>query len=184
MAIEPVQDEQSQEQPGADPADASGLLERVLERLEALEHTVAEFQQRSAHREAVIDRLYEENKRLQAGFERALLEPVLVDLVRLHDGLVRQARTPAPEAADWPGLLVSFADEVEQLLERCGVESFSAEPGDPHRPQEHRPAGTVATQDQERHNTVAEVVTLGFRERATGRVYRPLGARFYQYRPS
>jgi molecular chaperone GrpE (heat shock protein) len=184
VAIESVQDERSQEQLGVDPPDAGSRLERVLERLEALERAVAEFQQRSAHREAVIDRLHEENQRLQAGFERALLEPLLVDLVRLHDGLTRQARGPAPKAADWAGLLTSFADEVEQLLERCGVESFSAEPGDPHRPQEHRPVGTVATQDEGRHNTVAEVLALGFRERETGRVYRPLGARFFQYRPS
>ena len=32
-----------------------------------------------------------------------------------------------------------------------------------------------------RHNTVAEVVAIGFTERDTGRVRRPVQARFYQY---
>ena len=186
MAVEPVRDETPEEQHGAAQPDARAPLELVLERLAGLEVTVAEFQRRSEHREGVIDRLYEENQRLRAGVWRALLEPVLVDLVRMHDALTREARARAsgPSAGGMAELLGSFADDVEQTLERCGVEAFSSRPGDPHRPREHQPVGTVVTEDYERHNTVAEVVALGFRDRETGRIYRPLRARFHQYRPS
>jgi hypothetical protein len=41
----------------------------------------------------------------------------------------------------------------------------------------------VPCQDESRHNTVAEVVAAGFAERETGRVRRPVHARFYQYSP-
>jgi hypothetical protein len=41
----------------------------------------------------------------------------------------------------------------------------------------------VTCTDEARHNTVAEVAAAGFAERETGRVRRPVQARFYQYVP-
>jgi molecular chaperone GrpE len=39
----------------------------------------------------------------------------------------------------------------------------------------------VPCDDESRHNTVAEVVAVGFLERETGRIRRPVQARVYQY---
>jgi molecular chaperone GrpE len=106
------------------------------------------FHQRSAHRETVIDRLHEENQLLRRGLRRSILEPVVADLVRLYDGLSRQARRPGGETA----VFASFADDVLLALERCGVDPFTAEPGDAY--------------------------TVGLRE--SGIVRRPLRARFHR----
>ena len=80
-------------------------------------------------------------------------------------------------------LLSSFAEDVAQILDRCGYEVFSAEPGDPFLRERHRPLAVVPCDDESGHNTVAEVVAAGFVERDTGRVRRPLHARFHQYSP-
>ena len=70
-----------------------------------------------------------------------------------------------------------------QILDRCGIEAFSAEPGDPFERDRHRPLAVVPCDEESRHNTVAEVVAVGFLERETGRIRRPVQARFHQYSP-
>jgi molecular chaperone GrpE (heat shock protein) len=164
-------------------ADAGGgeeeLLPRVLERLAAIEAQLAEFNRRASHREAVIDRLHAENQELRSGVRRAILEPAVVDLIRLHDGLCREAGRAADEVT--AGLVSSFACDVELILDRCGLELFTAEPGDPYRPGEHRPVAVVATEDHKRDNTIAEVVSPGFRERDGSRVRRPAQVRVHRH---
>jgi molecular chaperone GrpE len=144
---------------GPEPDDTAVLAE-LAGRLGKLEEQLAEFHQRSAHRESVIDRLHEENQRLHSGMERII------------------------EAGDQDALLLrSFADDIAQILDRCGIELFSASPGDPFERGRHRPLTIVACDDNSRHNTVAEVIAAGFGERETGRVRRAAQVRVFQYTP-
>jgi molecular chaperone GrpE len=150
----------------------------VGERLGRVEAQVAEFHRRSAHREAVIDRLHEDNQRLRGGVDKAVLQPVVADLIRLYDQLDRESRRLGIDAGT---LFRSFADDVALILDRCGLEVFTADPGDPFQHDRHRPLAVVPCDDESRHNTVAEVIAAGFSERETGRIRRPLQARFHQF---
>src|SRR6266498_631259 len=95
-ALEPAAHETEQ-----DPDLVARVLARVLERVEGIEALIAGFQQRSAHRETVIDRLHEENQQFRVGLSRAILEPAVADLIRLHGALTREAgRLERLEAAD------------------------------------------------------------------------------------
>jgi molecular chaperone GrpE (heat shock protein) len=156
-------------------AEGAVSAEDLCKRLAAVEEQLSEFHRRAAHRESVIDRLHEENQRLKQGEHRIVLEPVVADLIRLHEQLSREAR----RADD--GLIRSFADEVAEVLDRCGIEVFEAVPGEPHQVDRHRPLTVVPCSDPEQHNTVAEAVSAGFYDREAGRVRRPAQARFYQY---
>ena len=168
------------------PAEVAGgtgaALGELAGRLGQVEEQLAEFHRRSAHRELVIDRLHEENQQLRGGIGKIILEPVVADLIRLDDQLNREVRRLEADGQD-TRLLWSFAEDVRQILDRCGIDVFSAEPGDPFDRDRHRPLAVVTCQDESRHNTVAEVVAAGFTERETGRVRRPVQARFYQYTP-
>lgn len=166
---------------GSEP-DETAVLAELAGRLGKLEEQLAEFHRRSAHREKVIDRLHEENQRLRSGTDRIILEPVITDLIRLHDQLGREVRRL--EAGDEDALLPrSFADDIAQILDRCGIELFTASPGDPFERGRHRPLTVVACDDSSGHNTVAEVVAAGFDERETGRVRRPAHVHVFQYTP-
>jgi molecular chaperone GrpE (heat shock protein) len=124
--------------------------------------------------------LHEENQRLRDGVGRLILAPVAADLIRLYGQLTTEACRL--EAAGHDGRLTrSFADDVEQILDRCGIEVFSAKPGDPFESGRHRAVGVVACEDESQHNTVAEVVAPGFYDRDADRVTRPLQARFRQF---
>lgn len=160
----------------------TGGLGKLASRLGRVEEQLAGFHQRAAHREAVIDQLHEENQLLKAGLSRMVLEPVVTDLIRLHDQLSREARRQAGDGQD-ATLTCSFVDDVSQILERCGIDMFTAGPGDPFDPSRHHPLAVVASAEEARHNTVAEVLGAGFTDRDTGHVRRPLQARFHQYLP-
>jgi molecular chaperone GrpE len=174
---EPAQpaDQPAGQPPAAQPAE----LTELADRLSQVEEQLAEFHRRSAHRESVIDRLHEENQQLRSGFGRLILDPVATDLIRLYDELTREGHRLESPGQD-THMLWSFAEDVLQILDRCGIEAFSAEPGDPFARDRHRPLAVVPCDDESRHNTVAEVVAIGFTERDTGRVRRPVQARFYQ----
>jgi molecular chaperone GrpE len=167
--------------PGGDKA-AQVLLGELMGRLGEVAEQLAEFHRRSAHRESVIDRLHEENQRLRGGIGRIILEPVVADLIRLYDEIEHEARRLDGAGQDGQ-MLRSFADDVAEILDRCGIEIFSAEPGEPFQGGRHRPVGVVPCDEESRHNTVAEVLAAGFRERDTDRVRRPVHARFHQYSP-
>jgi len=165
--------------PGASQHSEIALLSS---RLQAVEEQTAEFNRRSAHREAVIDRLHEENQQLRRGLGRTVLEPVVVDLLRFYDTLCREAaRLHREEAGDRTARLVqSLVDDVELVLDRCGLEIFTAAPGEPFEVGRHVAAEVVHTDRPDSDNTVAEVLAVGVQERDTGRVRRPLRARFYR----
>jgi molecular chaperone GrpE len=161
--------------------DSAGLSD-LADRLGHIEKHLAEFHRRAAHRESVIDQLHEENQRLRAGLSRIVLEPVITDLIRLHDQLSREAGRLAADGQK-ADLTWSFADDVAQILERCGIDMFTVDPGDPFDSSHHHVLAVVRSADESRHNTVAEVIAVGFVDRQTGHVRRPLRARFYQYVP-
>jgi molecular chaperone GrpE len=172
--------------PGPEPADGGDGTTAALRELAAglgrVEEHLGEFHRRSSHRETIIDRLHEENQRLRGGIGRIILEPVVADLIRLYDQLDREAGRAAP--GDTAGQLVrSFGEDVAQILDRCGVELFTAEPGDPFERERHRALAVIPCDDPARHNTVADVIAAGFADRDTGRVRRPVQARFYQCLP-
>jgi molecular chaperone GrpE len=167
---------------GAEAGQDGLVAGELAERLGRIEEHLAGFHRRAAHRESVIDRLHEENQLLRAGLSRTVLEPVITDLIRLHDQLGREARRLAADGQN-ADLTWSFADDVAQILERCGIDTFAADPGEPFDSARHHVLAVVSSGDESRNNTVAEVIAAGFTDRDSGRVRRPLQARFYQYVP-
>ncbi|BEL04076.1 hypothetical protein Q0Z83_022670 [Actinoplanes sichuanensis] len=153
----------------------------VLDRLERVEAQLADFHQRSAHRESVIDRLHAENQEFREGLRRVVLEPVVSDLLRLHDSMVREAVRLGGAEPVAAKLLDSYADEVGLAVERCGYELFFAIPGEPFTAGRHTPAGTVPTAEPDSDNTVAEALSAGLLEIETGKVRRPARARFHRF---
>jgi molecular chaperone GrpE (heat shock protein) len=127
--------------------------------------------ERAAHREAVIDRLHEENQRLRRGELQAMLEPVRAALYRLHDQARREAgRLAGPGAAEPPdpvrtaGLFTAVADDVADALARLGVERFGVRPGEPYDASRHRPVAVTPVADPDRDGLVTGVQADGFEQ--------------------
>lgn len=157
-------------------------LSHISDRLGDLVAQIAEFHRRSVHREAVIDRLHEENQKLRDEIRASVFDPITADLMRLYDSFQRDVHRLAGSGAD-PGLvklMQSYAEDVELILDRCGLEPFSAGAGEPFRRGEHVVGGAVEGPDLAHREGIAEVLAAGFRDRATGQIKRPLRATFYR----
>jgi molecular chaperone GrpE (heat shock protein) len=110
--------------------------------------------------------LHAELERLRLGERRSLLRPLLTEVCRVRDDLLRQAETlpdhfDRDRAAD---LLRSFAGSLEFALEDNGVSSFAPESGEPFEARLHRAAGKAPTSEESLVGTIATVVSPGYRD--------------------
>ena len=92
----------------------SAELSHISDQLNDLVAQGAEYHRRSVHREAVIDRLHEENQKLRDEVRASVFDPITADLMRLYDSFRRDADRLTESGAD-PGLvklMESYADDV------------------------------------------------------------------------
>jgi molecular chaperone GrpE len=149
----------------ADPAALYSQLTALQSSLERLVATTEREHERAAHREAVIDRLHEENTRLRRGELQAMFDPVRAALYRLHDLTRRESarwRSDPPDPQHAADLLSAVADEIAEALARTGVERFTVAPGEPYDPARHRPVASEPVADPELDGSVLRVHADGF----------------------
>ena len=167
--------------PRSDPlagAPASAVLDAIKalrDTMDGLSFQLAREHDRAKAREAVIDRLHEENQRLRAGEVREFLRPVLADLRQLRDDLLGQARSvpEAMSAGNAAVLLESYADSMAIILERYGVIAVSPQPRAPFDPRRHCATGTMAAPGRELDGTIATVLSDGYEDAHAGLVIVP-----------
>lgn len=146
-------------------AGLDAVLARLAELADAVSTAAGREHERAAHREAVIDRLHEENTRLRRGELEAVFEPVRAALYRLHDMTRREAarwRSDPPDPVHAADLLAAVADEVAEALARTGVERFTVAAGEPYDPARHRPVASEPVTDPGLDGSVLRVHADGF----------------------
>lgn len=170
-ATEPVPDGPA----APDPVAETSHLERIDATLAALAHRMELEADRAAFRERVIDRLHADVERLRAVERTGLLRPVVTDLCRLRNDLLRQAATVPHQltGAQVATLLGSFADVVEQALERCGVAVVQPVPGSAFAAGRQQVVSHVDVEEPALDGTVAAVVQDGYAEIDGGKVVAP-----------
>jgi molecular chaperone GrpE len=174
-AAEPAADT---EEAGAEPAVLLAEISRVVRELADV---TDRYHARAEQRESVIDHLHAETERLRRGERRGLLRPLLVEMSRLRNDLLRQAgELPADFDADRARvLLCSFADSVELALEDSGVVTFEPAPGDPFEPRMHRRVGGEPTADAALAGRVARVQRAGYLDVDAGSPIAPAEVLLY-----
>lgn len=123
----------------AAPADDEPLVE-IAVRMREIAGASDRYHARAEQREGVIDYLRSELDLLRRGERRGVLRPVLAELCRLRNDLLKQAGTlPADFGADKAAdLLRSYAETIELTLESNGVVTYAPDSGDPFSPRMHR----------------------------------------------
>jgi molecular chaperone GrpE len=122
------------------------------------------YHDRAEQRESVIDHLIAEVDRLRRGDRRGVLRPLLAEICRLRNDLLRQADgLPSDfDAERARALLRSYADTVDLLLEDNGVRAFSPALMDAFDPRMHRRVGDEPAFDAAAVGCVASVRRDGY----------------------
>ncbi|XVQ08600.1 nucleotide exchange factor GrpE [Spirillospora sp. CA-255316] len=157
-----------------DPEEPGPARDEIIAAIAELAGRLDREHERAAHREAIIDRLHEENQALRRGEIQSAFEPVRGALYRLHDMARREAARWAgpepPDPAHAAALFAAVADEVADALARTGAERFTVEPGAPYDPARHRPVAAEPVADPAAAGMVVGVRSDGFER--DGRVVR------------
>src|ERR1019366_704802 len=155
----------AQQPPEADPAGPTmALLAEISVAVRELADSSEHYHTRAEHRESVIDHQRSEVDRLRRGERRGLLRPLLVEICRLRNDLLRQAgELPGDFDAERAALLLqSYAESIEITLENSGVRTFAPDSGDPFDPRMHRRVGGEPTDDPALAGRVANVRRDGY----------------------
>jgi molecular chaperone GrpE len=153
------------ESPGSEPAEEPGeLIAGIAASVKELSGSAERYHVRAEQRENVIDHLRAEVERLRRGERRGLLRPLLVEICRLRNDLLRQAgELPQDFDAERATLLLrSYAESVELALENNGVVSFAPGNGDAFDPRMHRRVGGEPTPDPAFTGRIAQVRRDGY----------------------
>lgn len=127
----------------------SRVMSGIYGALRDLADSSQRYHTRAEQREGVIDHLRSEVEVLRQGERRGLLRPLLTDMCRLRNDLLRQAADlPADyDAAKAAELLLSYAESIQLTLESNGVVTYAPDNGEPFDPRVHRRAGGETSAD-------------------------------------
>jgi molecular chaperone GrpE (heat shock protein) len=160
-------------QPQAEEIQAAGphalapdaeLLGEIGQVVRTLAAQTERYHARAEQREAVIDHLRSEVDRLRRGERRSVLRPLLVEICRLRNDLLRQAEE-LPDDFDATRarlLLRSYAESAELALEGSGVITYSAEAGECFEPRLHRRVGGQPATERVAEGRIASVRRSGY----------------------
>lgn len=151
-----------QEGPGDD--DPGTALAALSAAVGELAGAAERYHDRAAQREGVIDYLRTELDTLRRGERRGMLRPLLTEMCRLRNDLLRQAATlpSGYDAEQAAKLLASFAETVDIALENNGVVSYAPDAGDPFDPRRHRRVRGVQSDDPAKAGRIAQVLRDGY----------------------
>jgi molecular chaperone GrpE len=142
----------------------AALISEISVTVQKLADSSERYHARAEQRESVIDHLRSELDLLRRGERRGLLRPVLAEMCRLRDDLLKQAATlPADfDAAKAVGLLRSYAETIELTLESNGVVTYAPDSGDRFNPRMHRRVRGEPTTDPALAGHVAALSRDGY----------------------
>ena len=130
--------------------------------LSAIRTELAGLHVQSKFLNEVVDRLHAENEQLRRAAAKATVQPALRELIKLADDW-RSRAAAVREDADPRALCADVVEDVTLVLERHGIEAFSADAGAEFDRHEHRAVGTRQTEDVTLDGRVAEVRRPGYR---------------------
>jgi molecular chaperone GrpE len=180
-AAEPTTDNNS--------ASLNLLVTKLDGLMEQLNNLQAEFQGKlkyDQHKEKIIDNLHTELQEHKNDLIKKLLQPMIMDVIHAIDDFNKlTSHYNQKEPADIDPqklikLMASIPEDLEHLLYRQGVESFSgSEPI--FNPSRQRAVKTLPTSEPSKDKTIAQSLRNGYEWE--GKVLRPEMVEVYVYEP-
>ena len=140
------------------------LISEISGALRDLADSSQRYHARAEQREGIIDHLRSEVELLRRGERRGLLRPLLTDMCRLRNDLLRQAADLPPDydAVKAAELLVSYAESIQLTLESNGVITYVPDDGEPFNPRMHRRVAGETSADPALAGRIAHVRRDGY----------------------
>ena len=142
------------------------VLEGMNEKLSSLETLFNTRIKRTDHEEKIVDQMHSELARYKEDMYAQLIRPILLDIIEIRDSITRisESYQQKPEGEqDIPNkVFAGYTLDMQDLLERNGVEVYRSSVGDSFVPIKQSAIKKVVTDEQELHGKVAVSFSSGY----------------------
>jgi molecular chaperone GrpE (heat shock protein) len=138
----------------------------LLAKIDSLSRLFSEKIRHSEHEEKIVTQMHTELQKYKGDMYAQLIRPVLLDIIEMRDSILRIASTylKKPEGEqDIPNkTFEGYAFDIQDILEKNGVEIYKSRPEDDFVPVKQRVIKKTVTGNKELHGKIAESLSCGY----------------------
>jgi len=135
-------------------------------KVDSLNQLFSEKTQYMEHKGKIIDQMHKELQKYKDDIYSQVLREVILDIIEVRDSILRITdfyfKKPEGERDIPNETFAGYALDIQDLLEKNGVEIYESSPGDSFLPLKQRAIKKVVTGSKELHGKVAESLSCGY----------------------
>lgn len=142
------------------------LQKQLLERIDSLNDLFNARIMYTEHEEKIVDQMHRELQRYKEDMYAQLVRPILLDVIEVRDSIMRIAAAYLAKSEGEQNIPIKvfsdYAYDLQDILEKNGVEIYRSKAGDDFTPIKQRVIEKVVTSDETLHGKVAETLSCGY----------------------
>lgn len=135
-------------------------------KIDSLNQLFSEEIQHLEHEEKTISQMHKELQKYKDDIYSQVLRQVLLDIIEVRDSILRitgfYLKKPEGERDIPNETFAGYALDIQDILEKNGVEIYESSPGDSFSPVKQRVIKKIVTENSELHGKVAESLSCGY----------------------
>jgi len=135
-------------------------------KIDSLNQLFSEKVQYMEHKGKIIDQMHKELQKYKDDIYSQVLRQVLLDIIEVRDSILRitdfYLKKPEGERDIPNETFAGYALDIQDILEKNGVEIYESSPGDSFSPVKQRVIKKIVTENSELHGKVAESLSCGY----------------------
>ncbi|KKH69005.1 nucleotide exchange factor GrpE [Methanosarcina mazei] len=135
-------------------------------RIDSLNQLFSEKIQHMEHNGKIIDQMHKEFQKYRDDIYSQVLRQVLLDIIEVRDSILRitdfYLKKPEGERDIPNETFAGYALDIQDILEKNGVEIYESSPRDSFSPVKQRVIKKIVTGNTELHSKVAESLSCGY----------------------
>ncbi|AKB55156.1 hypothetical protein A9239_15825 [Methanosarcina sp. A14] len=135
-------------------------------KVDSLNQLFSEKTQHMEHKGKIIDQMHKELQKYKDDIYSQVLRQVLLDIIEVRDSILRitdfYLKKPEGERDIPNETFAGYALDIQDILDKNGVEIYESSPGDSFLPVKQRVIKKVVTENSELHGKVAESLSCGY----------------------
>lgn len=150
-------------------AELAELKQRQTEAAEELAKLNKQFEKRLAYvdyEEKIVDSMHKELQAYKEDLKFQLIKPLLLDIISVAAAITRMSdkyRANPEGEQDIPNeKFLSYADDLNDILENNGVDKYKSSEGDAFVPLKQKSIKQVETEDESLNGKIAKSYTYGY----------------------
>ena len=167
--------------------------DQILEKLVDIQTQINEISKAVGdftYKDEINGRLHDELQKYKGGLRKEFTSSLLKGIIREYDRNIRMiqfynSKQEFQDNESARNLLKQFeitADGLLELLNDNDIETFNVNSGDVFSPKEQRLVELIEVNDSAKDNIIESVISCGFMDNSTGRVFRNPEVRVYKFK--